>query len=202
MKILKAPREFDLESLPAGLSKKGIEDHYNVLYRGYVNKYNEIQEALEKVDKTGNTTYSEYRELKREEAFCANAIRLHEAYFEGLGGDGLCSGTIMEWIDQDFGSYENWVNDLRGAGMSARGWVILAYDVTDGLLHNYTSDIHSDGIWAAVPLLVLDVYEHAYYFDFAADRKSYIEGWLQNIDWQQVNSLLSQSGLDQARKAA
>ncbi len=203
MKIQKAPLEFDLDVLPVGMSKEAIEDHYNVLYKGYVRKYNEIQEKLEQADQAGaNATYSEYRELKQEEIFTANAIRLHEAYFAGLGGDGNCHGIALDWIDRDFGSFENWVGDLRGSAMSARGWVVLAYDLADGLLHNYATDIHSEAVWTSIPLMVLDVYEHAYYLDFTTDRKRYIESWLQNCDWDYAADTIRRFDLEKVRRAA
>jgi len=204
MKILRAPQEIRLEQLPEGMSQKAFDEHYNVLYKGYVNKYNEIQEKLENVDMAAaNTTYSDVRELKREESFAANAIRLHEAYFHSLGGDGQCAGTILDWIDDDFGSYDNWVNEWRACGMSARGWVVLAHDMLDGRLHNYTLDIHSDGVWNAVPLLVLDVYEHAYYLDFAASgRKTYVESCIKAINWARVNKLIEHLELPKVRAAA
>lgn len=204
MKMLKAPQEIKLDKLPEGMSQKAFDEHLNVLYRGYINKYNEIQELLEGVELSGgNATYSQVRELKREEAFAANAIRLHEGYFRSLGGDGQCSGTIATWLAEDFGSVENWLAQWRACGMSARGWVVLAYDMTDGRLHNYTLDIHSDGIWNAVPLLVLDVYEHAYYLDFAASgRKIYVDSFIAAIDWAHVNKLVKHMELEKIRSAA
>jgi len=202
MKTTKAPREFALEELPEGISRKNIEDHYHNLYKGYVNKFNEIQDALERTVKSGNASYSVYRELKREEVFTADAIRLHEAYFDVLGGEGRCDGTIMEWIGMDFGSFEDWAADLRAAAMSARGWVVLAYDVADGCLRNYVTDIHSDGVWAAQPLIVLDVYEHAYYSDFGPDRAAYVERWLQNVNWERANAAIRRLGIEETRKAA
>lgn len=204
MKVLKAPLEIRLETLPEWLSQKAFEEHYNVLYKGYVNKYNEIQELLENADMSGgNATYSQVRELKREEAFAANAIRLHEGYFRSIAGNGQCSGKIASWLIEDFGSIDNWAAQWRACGMSARGWVVLAYDMTDGRLYNYTSDIHSDGVWDATPLLVLDVYEHAYYLDFAASgRKAYVESCISSIDWAHVNKLVDHLDLGKIRNVA
>lgn len=204
MKISKAPQELGLSKLPEGFSQKAIDEHYNILYKGYINKYNEIQDKLEEADlAAGNATYSQIRELKREEVFAADAIRLHEGYFKNMGGDGICEGAISGWIDEDFGSHENWAAEWRACGMSARGWVILAYDMTDGRLHNYTTDIHSDGVWGAIPLLIMDVYEHAYYLDFAASgRKAYIESFMSAIDWLYVNKLVEHFGLSKVRRAA
>ncbi len=201
MKITKAPREFALEQLPEGISRKNIDDHFS-LYKAYISKFNEIEEHLERTAKSGNASYSPYRALKREQLFTADAIRLHEAYFDVLGGEGRCEGTILEWIDMDFGSFENWADDLRATAMSARGWAVLAYDVVDGCVRNYLADIHSDAVWAAQPLIVLDVYEHAYYMDFGPDRAAYIESWLQNVNWERANAAIRRLSIEEARKAA
>lgn len=199
----KVPRELKIKGGVPGISERQIDEHYSVLYKGYCGKINEISEKLASVDKAdANATYSAIRELKREEVFTANAIRLHEGYFDNLGGDGMAGGTIRSWIEEDFGSVEAWEEEFRACGMSARGWVALAYDLTDGRLHNYLSDIHSDGVWSAIPLLILDVYEHAYFIDYGTGRKSYLDAFFKNIDWQHVNDLIERMGLAQMRQAA
>jgi len=205
MKVIKAAQELRVKG-PIGdfLSEKTLKEHYETLYKGYVNKYNEIQEKLTEANlEAANATYSEIRELKKEELFAADAIRLHEGYFDCLGGDGSCSGTILSWLNEDFGSFENWQKEFTAACMSARGWVVLAYDLTDGRLHNYLTDIHSDGVWAAVPLLICDMYEHAYYFDYTASgKKDYINKFLGQINWDMVNQKLEDYGLKELREAA
>jgi Fe-Mn family superoxide dismutase len=172
-----------------GISEKTISIHHDKLYEGYVKKWQEIQERLKKVDRSlANATFSELRELKLEESFAANGIVLHEAYFDVLGGNGKPKGEIVERIAKDFGSFENWQEEFKALGMAARGWVILAYDFNDGKLHNYLADWHSQGgIWGTAPLLVLDVYEHAYFIDYGSDRKSYIEDFFANLNWQAIN---------------
>jgi Fe-Mn family superoxide dismutase len=77
---------------------------------------------------------------------------------------------------------------------------VLAYDFTDGKLHNYLSDIHSDGVWSAVPLLIMDVYEHAYFIDYGTGRKSYIEAFMKNVNWDAVNARLQGMGLQNRPK--
>lgn len=205
MKVIKAPKELKIKG-PVNnfLSEKTLNEHYNTLYKGYVNKYNEIQEKLTQVSLAeANATYSEIRELKKEEVFAADAIRLHEGYFDCLGGDGACSGTILSWLNEDFGSFENWQKAFSAACMSARGWVVLAYDLTDGRLHNYLTDIHSDGVWAAIPLLICDMYEHAYYADYVASgKKEYVNKFFAQINWDAVNEKLQAYGLTQLRQAA
>jgi len=196
------PRELKVASVP-GISEKQIGEHYNVLYKGYVNKINEIRDAIGSADlAAGNPTYSQIRELKREEVFAANGVRLHEAYFESLSLNGTteAGGTIGEWLSDDFGSAQSWAAEFRACGMSARGWVVLAYDMQDGKLHNYLSDIHSEGVWGCVPLLVLDVYEHAYFIDYATARAKYLDAFFANIDWQSVNNMIQSMGLDKVRQ--
>jgi Fe-Mn family superoxide dismutase len=176
-----------------GISQKTIENHYGKLYQGYIKKWKEIQERLKKVDRSlANATFSDLRELKVEETFAANAIILHEAYFDILGGDGKPAGELVEKISEDFLSFNVWQEEFKSLGLAARGWVILAFDFNDGKLRNYIADIHNQGgIWGVAPILVLDVYEHAYFIDFGADRKSYIEAFFQNLNWQTINNKFS-----------
>lgn len=173
----------------SGISQKTIENHYGKLYQGYVKKWQEIQERLKNVDEsTANATFSDLRELKLEEGFAADAVLLHEAYFDILGRDGNPKGEIIERITKDFGSFEAWQGEFKALGLAARGWVILAYDFNDGKLHNYIADIHNQGgIWGTAPILVLDVYEHAYFVDYGSDRKSYIEAFFRNLNWGKIN---------------
>lgn len=184
-----------------GLSIRQITEHHDVLYKGYVNKLNEIESKLPTASPgEANATYSLIRELKREEVFATEAIRLHEGYFENLGGNGTPAGPVVEMIKQDFGSYEKWETEFRALGIAARGWVVLAYDYADGKLHNYLSDIHSDGVWGAFPLLILDVYEHAYFLDYGTGRRAYIEAFMKNLNWAVVNQRVQKLGLEKRPK--
>ena len=174
-----------------GISEKTMTIHHDKLYVGYVNKRNEIEEKLAVADRSlANATYSEFGELKREESFAANGIFLHEYYFNVLGGDGALGGennqggTLVDAIKTEFGSYNKWLEDFKATGMTARGWVVLALDFNDGRLHNYLCDTHNHGgIWGALPIVVLDMYEHAYFIDYGSDRKTYIEDYMQNLNW-------------------
>ena len=172
-----------------GISQKTIDNHHGKLYQGYVKKWQEIQDKLKTADRsTANATYSEIRELKLEETFATNAVILHEAYFDVLGGKGKPDGEIVKAIAKDFGSFDKWLEEFKALGLSSRGWVILALDFNDGKLRNYIADVHNQGgIWGAPPVLVLDVYEHAYFIDFGADRKGYIEAFFSNLDWKVIN---------------
>lgn len=178
-----------------GISAKTLEIHHDKLYVGYVNKRNEIEESLTKADRgTANGTYSAFGELKRQESFAADAMILHEAYFNVLGGDGAAAGELVAQIEKDFGSFDAWVTDFKACGLVARGWVVLAYDLNDGRLHNYVCDAHNQGgIWGAIPVIVLDTYEHAYMIDFGADRKSYIEAYMAQLNWSEANRVFNKA---------
>jgi Fe-Mn family superoxide dismutase len=168
-----------------GISDKTNQIHHDKLYVGYVNKRNEIEAALGVADKSkANATYSEFGELKRQETFAANGMILHELFFGLLGGDGAPAGKLVEKIAAQFGSFDARKADMIACAMSARGWAVLAFDFSDMRLHNYTGDAHNQGgVWGAVPLLALDVYEHAYFLDFGSDRKAYLEAFFKNVNW-------------------
>jgi len=178
-------KNFNLSN--TGLSERQIAEHIK-LYEGYCRKIDEIREKILIDKKQGNATYSEIRELKIEEGFCINAIKLHEMYFENLNtGNEKISHEVIKMIEEDFGSFEAWKKEFISLALSARGWVVLAYDWKDDKLHNYIADMHNQGgIWGAIPMLVLDVYEHAYFIDFGTDRKKYIETFLEKINWKIV----------------
>ena len=178
-----------------GISQKTIEIHWGKLYQGYVKKWQEIQEKLKAVDLSqANATFSELRELKVEQAFAANAVLLHEAYFDILGGDGKPVGRAADEIAKRYDSFENWVKHFTALGMTSRGWVLLAYDFNEGRLRNYIADSHNSfGVWGAAPIIVLDMYEHAYFIDFGADKKSYIEAFFQNLNWANVEENLARA---------
>lgn len=172
-----------------GIGAKTIEIHHDKLYAGYVNKRNEIEEALVKVDRSkANQIYSEMRGLKAEETFAANGQILHEIYFAVMGGDGQQKGEVIDKIKEDFGTLAAWEEDFKAAAMCARGWVVLAFDPTDGKLHNFIGDAQNQGgVWGTTPILPCDTYEHSYFIDFGSDRKSYVEAFFRNINWGEVN---------------
>jgi len=184
-------KEFKLEGSLKGISDSQIQQHRDVLYKGYVDKLNAIEKELQAVSTEGaNPTYSPYRELRKEEAFTANAIYLHEYYFGNLGGaGGPATGKAAELINAKWGSHEKWEAEFRAAGMSARGWAVLAWSNNDSAAHIYTMDMHDiGGVWNSVPLLVLDVYEHAYMVDYGVKRAAYLDVFFQNINWDAVSS--------------
>ena len=185
--------QFEPDSLE-GISQKTIENHFGKLYLGYVAKYNEVIEKSQIMMnddqlKEANQSYSQWRGLKDGETFTLDAILLHEMYFANLGGKGAYNGLEIEkaLIDR-YGSMDEFEDVLMATGMAARGWAVVAINPLDGKFHIYVCDSHNQGgIWRAKPILILDVYEHAYFMDYGTDRKSYIEAFWKNIDWSVVN---------------
>ena len=181
-----------------GLSEKQLREHHDVLYAGYVKKIGEIEEKLKSVDlSSANATYSDLRELKVEETFALNGVKLHEGYFDNMVNAGSpASGKIMEMITRDFGSYENWEREFKAMGLCARGWVVLWYDLDEKRLKNILCDSHNqDAPWNMIALLIMYVYEHAYFIDYATARKAYIEAFFKNIDWQYIDRRISEHSL-------
>ena len=176
-----------------GISEKQLAEHYK-LYEGYVKKYNELsQKALEVNPDDSNGTYAEIREVNLEKVFALNAVKLHEAYFKNMTASPQeCAGDIKAQIEKQWGSVEAWATDFAALGLSARGWVVLAYDHDNGRLENYICDAHNQGgVWNTHVVLVLDVYEHAYFLDYATARKDYVTSFMKLIDWHAVNNRLA-----------
>ena len=184
-----ADKNLFAKDLP-GLSQKMLEQHFK-LYEGYVKKSNEIQAKVESADKSeANGVYSFIGELKRQETFAVNGMKLHEIYFGHLQGDGKAGGALLEMIEKDWGSLDEWKAEMLAVGMGARGWAITAFDYRDNRLHIYASDAHNVGaVWGAIPVIVLDVYEHAYFIDYGIGRKAYIDSFFQNLDWNFANKI-------------
>ncbi|MBI5682152.1 MAG: superoxide dismutase [Deltaproteobacteria bacterium] len=179
------PKKFDLKNLDS-ISDNQISQHRDILYVGYVNKLNEIEQRLKTVDKSkANQIFSDFRALKADESFALNGVVLHELYFENLGGKGTKpTGELSDLISQEFGLFEKWQEDFKACGMAARGWVLLGYCEYDGKIHNYCLDAHNGLVPCCVkPILVMDVYEHAYVIDYGVKRPLYIEAFMKNIDW-------------------
>ena len=179
-----------------GISDKTLEIHHDKLYAGYVKKSAEIDEALTTLrtagEATGNATYSQLRALKDAETFAVNGVYLHEWYFDVLGGDGDAAKApeLSAAIAEKWGSVEDGLKYFSENGMAARGWSVLAWDIKAGKLKHYNSDAHNQGgVWGCIPVIVLDVYEHAYFIDFGSDRKAYIEAFWKNLDWAAAEAL-------------
>lgn len=187
------PKEFDLANRINGLSKEQLSDH-KTLYERYVAKRNEIAQQLKTVslDKQ-NKTYSPYRSLKIAETYALNGSILHELYFENMNKQPSTIGSqMLALINESFGSFELFKEDLLAAARCARGWVLTCYSIDDGLIHNYVLEEHNQTVPVLIiPLLVLDVYEHAYMIDFGINISLYLDIFWKNIDWNVVEERIN-----------
>ncbi len=176
-----------------GFSETLLKNHFT-LYQGYVTNTSRLMDTLAAMLKEGKQGTPEYAELKRRLGWEFNGMRLHEYYFENLGGKGTLdrSGKLARKLAEDFGSYEDWEKDFKASGtMRGIGWVVLYQDNLSGRLFNQWINEHDVGHPAGcVPVLVLDVFEHAFMLDYGLKRADYIEAFFRNIDWATVEGRL------------
>ncbi len=174
-----------------GFSETLLKNHFT-LYQGYVNNTNKLHDLLG--SKAKDATNPEYAELKRRFGFEFNGMRLHEYYFENLGVKAPLdkSGTLAKKLADAFGSYDAWEQDFRATGaMRGIGWVVLYQDNTTARLFNQWINEHEVGHLAGCrPILVMDVFEHAFMTDYGLKRADYIESFFKNINWQVVEARL------------
>ena len=176
-----------------GMSDQLLTNHFT-LYEGYVKNVNVLSELLA----TKEVGTPEYAELKRRFGWEWNGMRLHELYFGNIakGGSPLIHNeSLFEGhLAESFGSFEAWKKDFVGTGMMRGiGWVILSKDPESGRLFNVWINEHDGGHLAGVtPLLVMDVFEHAFMLDYGLKRADYIEAFFKAIDWEVVEGRLKQ----------
>src|SRR3954466_6971432 len=190
-----------------GISTETMEDHFK-LYEGYAKKVNECRKILNAFAYSeigGNQVSPPRRAVSVDYTFALLGFKNHDLYFGHLGGDGgEPDGRFAELVDSEFNGVDKWLDALKKSASAARGWVMVGYDLNDGSLFNYLLD--SQNLWAVynmVPVLALDVYEHAYVRDFGATpdgRKQYVEALFRNLDWDHVNRQLAQA--EAAREGA
>ncbi len=166
------PMSFDPKAIK-GLSEKILVSHYENNYSGAVKRFM-------------------INGLKREELIAANSMILHEIYFDGLGGDGTPSGGLADAITRDFGSVERWRAEFSAMGKAeggGSGWVILSYSPRDKRLVNQWAADHTTTLAGGRPVLVLDMYEHAYHMDYGAKATAYVDAYMEAIGWDNAVKL-------------
>jgi Fe-Mn family superoxide dismutase len=176
-----------------GFSDTLLKNHFT-LYQGYVTNTNILIAILNQMLKEGKEGSPEFAELKRRCGWEFNGMRLHEYYFENLGGRGALekTGKLFKKISEEFGSVDNWEKEFRAIGMMRGiGWAILYQDPLTGKLFNFWTNEHDVGHPAGcIPLLILDVFEHAFMIDYGLKRADYIEVFFKNIQWKAVEERL------------
>lgn len=176
-----------------GFSDTLLNNHFT-LYQGYVTNTNKLLETLGTMLKEGKTGTPEYAELKRRFGFEFNGMRLHEYYFGNLGGKTPVdkSGALAGKLAETYGSYEAWEQDFKATGaMRGIGWVVTYQDDVSGAICNTWINEHEVGHLAGCqPILVMDVFEHAYMLDYGLKRADYIAAFCQNVDWKAAEARL------------
>jgi Fe-Mn family superoxide dismutase len=179
----------------SGLSLKLIESHYENNYGGAMRRLNAIAGQLEALD-FATAPGHVVNGLKREELVALNSTLLHELYFASLGGEGVPTDAMREVLARDFGSYERWKAEFSAMGYAlggGSGWVVLTYVPRDRRLLNQYASEHSQSVAGGVPILALDMYEHAYHIDFGANARAYVDTFFRNIDWQALTERYEQA---------
>jgi Fe-Mn family superoxide dismutase len=174
-----------------GLSEKILVSHYENNYSGAVKRLNAITAQLAELDFSKAPVFM-INGLKREELVAANSMILHEIYFDGLGGGGAPSDGLADAITRDFGSVERWRAEFSAMGKAeggGSGWVILSYSPRDKRLVNQWAADHTTTLAGGRPVLVLDMYEHAYHMDYGAKAAAYVDAYMEAIRWDNAVKL-------------
>ena len=171
-----------------GISPRLIESHYEINYGGALNRLNAISEELDALGP--NAPGEVIHRLKRDEFAALNSTLLHELYFASLGGDGRAVPDAMAGaLAGDFGSVDRWRQEFTALGAAlanGSGWVLLVYIPRDARLINHVALSEEQSIAGGIPILALDMYEHAYHIDFGANAAAYIAAFMRNIEWSAV----------------
>jgi len=179
------PMPFDPNAVK-GLSAKLLQSHYDNNYTGAVKRLNAIDAQLATLDWSSAPVFV-INGLKREQLIATNSMILHEHYFKALGGNGGDpAGALAKAIARDFGSIERWRTEFVAMGKAeggGSGWVILARSPRDGRLGNYWAADHTTNLAGGHPILVMDMYEHAYQMDFGAKAAAYVDAFMATIRW-------------------
>ena len=173
-----------------GFSETLLKNHFT-LYQGYVTNTNKLSDSLLAMAKDGKAGTPEYAELKRRFGWEFNGMRLHEYYFGNMRKDGSkpdINTPLGKMLVGEFGSFEIWEKDFRAVGaMRGIGWIVLYYDADAKRTFNCWVNEHDVGhLSGAVPLLVMDVFEHAFMLDYGLKRADYIASFFRNIDWKEI----------------
>jgi superoxide dismutase, Fe-Mn family len=187
------PRDFSQLKGMEGFSDQALDLHF-ALYQGYVKNTNLLGEELKKLAEQNQTKTPAYAELKRRFGWEFDGMRLHELYFGNLGGKEppAPDSQLMKKLEENFGSFDNWAADFKATGaLRGIGWVVLYEDPQSGRVFNTWINEHDLGHLAGCrPLLIMDVFEHAYLPDYGLKRGDYIQAFFDNIDWQAVEDRL------------
>lgn len=187
------PRNYNFSNVKF-FSPMQLSEHYT-LYTRYIDCLNKVNADINMASTYDicNSNYSQIRSAITSKTFCYDAIKLHELYFENLTGNNTrIHGPIEALVNDVFGSYNEFVEKFKCIALSMRGWVLLCFDRYSNEYYIYGQDAHDQGVVLyAEPLIVLDVYEHAYMIDYGINRSSYIDAFFANLDFNVINKRLN-----------
>ncbi len=188
-------KPFDIKS--DFLSGANIQNHIE-LYEGYVDTFNRISIELDSVDREANSNYSTYKNLKHDETYNLNAAYLHELYFANIGDPNsqitMDSLSYMR-LTRDFGSFDAWQKDFIACCQSSRcGWAITYLNTYTQSLMNCVIDLHSQNVPTGMyPVIVMDLWQHAYYKDYLKDSKTYVNAMMKQFRWPVIEKRIEKS---------
>ena len=189
------PLPFDAAKVP-GLSERMLKSHWENNYGGAVKALATVKKRLAEMLAGKDLPPYVYNDLKREHLLRTGSVVFHEYYFENLGGSGQAGAAERQRIAAAFGTFDAWETEFRriGAGLGGgSGWVVLGFNQHTRQLENYWMADHAHGPATTTPILVMDMYEHAYQMDFGAAAAKYIDAFFKNIQWDAVAARLDRS---------
>ncbi len=183
---------FSLQDLPysrdalEGISAQVVEWHHGTHQQGYVNGLNSYQDKIAAMRESGD--FDGVGGLKDALTHNGCGMYLHEIYWKNLAGDGgKPSGALRDALEETFGSVETFRKEFTATAKAAGGWALLVYWPRGDMLDVVKVDKHDRGaLWGAVPIMAVDVWEHAYYYDQGPDRGAYLDAYWDNVDWDDV----------------
>lgn len=184
------PRKLKYDAIPGLLTKEQVTPHYSAHYGGALKRLLAIESSLDKMlSGKGPLGGDAYTLLVKDRLNRMNSVLLHELYFDGLTPKPAAPAEgIKKEVVKRFGSVERWAEDFKACCLAAARWGVLARDLVNGKLYNVSSDQHENGvIWLGQPLLVCDVYEHAFYVDYTNRKADYVAKFVDFLDWAEID---------------
>jgi superoxide dismutase, Fe-Mn family len=188
------PKPLKHKEIPGFLSAAQIAPHHTAHYGGALTAFGKIDQAMEESFHGGAKIVPEaFETMQRQKSSRGNSVILHEMYFDGLALAAKDPAeNLRDAIEKRFGTIDRWSADFMQSAKAAAGWAMLVQQPVNGRLYNVVSDEHASGpLWLAMPLVVIDVYEHAFYVDYLNRKPEYIEKFMQHIDWNEAGHRFS-----------
>lgn len=183
------PKPLKHKEIPGFLSASQVAPHHTAHYGGALKAFTGIEAKFEEKFLKGAALDSyAFEMMQRTKSSRGNSVVLHELYFDGLAPKAADPAAHLRGaIEKRFGTFDKWADDFQASAKSAAGWAMLVLHPVNGRLYNVVSDEHAQGpLWLAMPLVVIDVYEHAFYIDYQNRKPEYVEKFMGHIDWMEA----------------